>query len=143
MRLTVTAQKIILSACGLLALFMGLLGAVLPLLPSTPFLLLAALCFYHGSTRLHNWIESLPWVGKQLALWREQRAVTVAVKRVALVYLWVVITASSIFYLTDTIHRLLLLALAIGVTLHLLRLKTLPEKTADCPAEREDQDKDI
>ena len=143
MRLTITTQKILLSSCGLLALLLGLLGAILPLLPSTPFLLLAALCFYHGSTRLHNWIESLPWVGKQLALWREQRAVTVAVKRVALIYLWVVIAASSIFYLTDTVHRLLLLAIAVAVTLHLLRLKTLPAKTGDDLIERRDQDKEI
>ncbi len=76
-------------------------------------------------------------------LWREQRAITVAVKRVALVYLWVVIGASSVFFLTDTIHRLLLLAIAIGVTLHLLRLKTLSEKSGDGSVEREDQDKDI
>ncbi len=142
MRLTITTQKILLSSCGLLALLLGLLGAVLPLLPSTPFLLLAALCFYHGSTRLHNWIESLPWVGKQLALWREQRAVTIAVKRVALIYLWVVISASSIFYLTDTIHRLLLLTIAIAVTVHLLRLKTLPDKTDDNLIEHKDQDKE-
>lgn len=129
MKLTETLRKLILSSCGLLALILGLLGAVLPLLPTTPFLLLAAVCFYHGSTRLHNWIESLPWVGEQLTLWREQRVVTVAVKRVALVYLWVVVSISSIFYLTDTFYRLLLLTLAIGVTLFLLQLKKLPTKT--------------
>jgi len=143
MKFTRTVQKIILSTCGLLALLLGLLGAVLPLLPSTPFLLLAALCFYHGSTRLHNWIESLPWVGTQLILWREQRTVTVTVKRFALIYLWVVISASSIFYLTDTFHRLLLITLAIGVTLYLLRLKTLPKKTGDNLIERRNQDKGI
>jgi len=49
------------------------------------------------------------------------------VKRLALIYLWLVMTVSIVFYLEDTLYRLLLLALAVGLTLPLLRLPTLPQ----------------
>jgi hypothetical protein len=124
-----TLRKLLLSACGLLALALGLLGVALPLLPTTPFLLLAAFCFYHGSARLHHWLQSRPWVGKQLRLWHEQRAVSKPVKWTALVYLWSAIGIAISFYLTDSLYRLLLLMVAVAVTLHLLRLKTLPVET--------------
>jgi uncharacterized membrane protein YbaN (DUF454 family) len=126
---TRTLRKVLLSACGLLALVLGLVGVVLPLLPTTPFLLLAAFCFFHGSTRLHRWLESRPWIGEQLRLWHEQRAVSKSVKLAALIYLWLAIGITVGFFVTETFYRLLLLFVAAGVTLHLLRLKTLPAET--------------
>lgn len=119
-----TLRKLLLSACGLIALALGMAGMVLPLLPTTPFLLLAALCFYHGSARLHHWLQTRPWIGKQLHLWQEQRAVSKTVKWTALGYLWISIGITLSLLLTDNIHRLLLLLPAIAVTIYLLQMKT-------------------
>ena len=118
-------KKGLLTACGLVALALGLLGVVLPLLPTTPFILLAAYCFFRGSKRLHNWLESQPWLGEQLRLWHEKKAISKKVKIFALTYLWLAIGATTIFFLTAPLHRILLLGIAIAVTIHLLRLKTL------------------
>ncbi|WP_456406189.1 YbaN family protein [Thiolapillus sp.] len=117
--------KLLLSACGLTALALGLVGVVLPLLPTTPFLLLAAFCFYRGSARLHHWLESHPWIGEQLRLWREERAVSARVRRAALVYLWLSVGVSMVFFLTSPLYRLVLLAIAVAVSMHLFSLKTL------------------
>lgn len=131
-----TLHKVTLSSCGLLALALGLIGVVLPLLPTTPFLLLAAFCFFHGSTRLHSWLESQPWVGKQLRLWREQRAISKTVKLISITYLWLAISITIGFFVTQTWHYLLLLAVAISATLYIMRLKTLAaesnSKRCDC-----------
>ena len=60
---------------GLLALGLGLVGAVLPLLPTTPFLLLAAFSFARSSPRLANWLDTHPRFGPLIANWREHRAI--------------------------------------------------------------------
>ena len=133
--ITRNLHKVVLSSCGLLALALGLIGVVLPLLPTTPFLLLAAFCFFHGSTRLHSRLESHPWVGSQLGLWREQRAVSRAVKLISITYLWLAISITIGFFVTQTWHYLLL-TVAISVTLYIMSLKTLAaersNKRRDC-----------
>ena len=78
---------------------------------------------------MHRWLESRPWIGEQLRLWHEQRAVSKPVKLAALIYLWLAIGITVGFFVAESFYRLLLLFMAAGVTLHLLRLKTLPAET--------------
>lgn len=70
---------------GLLAVALGLLGVVLPLLPTTPFLLLAAGCFARSSPRLQRWLYRHPLFGTLIRNWEERRCVNCAVKRLAVV----------------------------------------------------------
>jgi uncharacterized membrane protein YbaN (DUF454 family) len=61
---------------GLVAMALGLLGIVLPLLPTTPFLLLAAFCFARSSPALHDWIVHHPRLGPPIRDWRTHGAIS-------------------------------------------------------------------
>lgn len=69
---------------GLTALALGLLGIVLPLLPTVPFILLAAFCFARSSERLHNWLMAHPWFADALTQWQQQGAIRKGLKRKAM-----------------------------------------------------------
>lgn len=69
---------------GGLALLLGLIGVVLPLLPTTPFVLLSAFCFGKSSPRLHAWLLNHPWCGPVLQDWQTHGGVRAAIRRRAL-----------------------------------------------------------
>ena len=62
--------------CGILALALGAIGVVLPLLPTVPFLLLAAACFAKSSDRLHHWLLNHRTFGPPIEAWRESGAIS-------------------------------------------------------------------
>ncbi|WP_300213383.1 YbaN family protein [Rhodoferax sp.] len=77
--------------CGALCLLLGVIGIVLPLLPTTPFVLLAAYCFSLGSARYEQWLLTHPRFGPMVRDWRSQRAVPLRAKQVA----WTTMAISS------------------------------------------------
>ena len=104
---------------GFLAL--GAAGIFLPLLPTTPFLLLAAFCFARASRRLDRWIHSHALIGPLLAEWRAHRAIPLNAKRVAYLMLAASLTA-SLLLIEDTFVRLMLAALYAVLTWILWRI---------------------
>ncbi|WP_225029522.1 YbaN family protein [Xinfangfangia pollutisoli] len=70
-------------ALGLTFLAVGLLGAVLPVLPTTPFLLVAAACFARSSPRLHRWLLDHPLFGPPIRDWEESGAIRPRAKALA------------------------------------------------------------
>lgn len=118
-------RKWLLMGAGILALGLAVVGIFIPVLPTTPFLLLAASCFMRSSERLYNWLIHHRWFGEYIRHYREYRAITLQAKVVALVLLWAVIGVTTIFAVTLWWMRTLLVIVAVSVTLHLLHLKTL------------------
>ena len=107
----------------------------LPLVPTTAFLLLAAACFTRSSDRLYKWLMYHPILGSYIRNYREHHAITVRAKVMSLGVLWVGIGATALFAVDALWLRLLLLAIACGVTLHLLSLKTMPGGSPGEPQE--------
>ena len=79
---------------GWTSLILGLIGIVVPLLPTTPFILLAAFCFQKGSDRLHRWLIEHPRFGPLIADWRQRGAIPLKAKRNAIIALVAVLSIS-------------------------------------------------
>ncbi len=77
-------MRIVWIALGLLALALAVLGLFLPLLPTTPFLLLAAAAFARSSDRLHGWLVGHPSFGPVIRNWQEHRAIPPRAKLISI-----------------------------------------------------------
>jgi uncharacterized protein len=122
------SKQYLIGFFGVLSLALGLLGIVLPLLPTTPFILLAAFCFARSSPRLDQWLRNHPALGKIILQFSDGKGVNKAIKAKALILIWSSLTISMliIFKLWST---LLLSAIGLSLTAYLLFLPTrLPEE---------------
>ena len=78
-------MRIFWVSLGFLAFGLGLAGTLLPLVPTTPFMLLAAACFAKSSPRLHDWLVSHPSFGPAIRNWRHHRAIAPRAKRLSVI----------------------------------------------------------
>jgi uncharacterized membrane protein YbaN (DUF454 family) len=119
--------KIFWNIAGTVFVGLGVLGAILPLLPATPFLLLAAACYVRGSERLYNWLMNNRYLGTYIRNFREGRGMPVRAKVIAITLLWLSLLYSA--YRVDiALLRPVLIATGIGVTILILSIKTLREE---------------
>lgn len=128
-------QKFILSAAGMLFVGLGILGMVLPLLPSTVFFLLAAAAFAHSSERLYTWLIEHKLFGSLIRDYRLYRAIPLRAKITSISLLWVTILYSAFGVIDSWPVRVLLLAIAAAVTIHILTIKTLKKEAPQPKAE--------
>ena len=126
--------RILLIVVGTLALALAILGLFLPLLPTTPFLLLASACYVRSSSRLHNSLISNRYVGPHLSNIQSGRGMPLRAKVTALIFLWLSL-AYSAWLVPITWLRLCLLIPGIGVSIYLLKMKTLRADTAADPSD--------
>lgn len=127
-------RKAILIFFGTVFVGLGVLGMFLPLVPTTVFLLLAAYCYSRSSERFHNWLLNNRWCGKYIKDYQEGRGMTATHKFRAILLLWASIGFSIWMVGGRFWLALLLAAIAVGVTAHVLWIKTYrPDGT---PAEK-------
>ena len=117
-------RNILLISAGSVSFVLGAVGVVLPLLPTTPFLLLSAACFIRSSDRLYSWLIHHRYFGEYIRRYREHRAITQRHKIVSILLLWIVISISAFTAVQSWWLRGLLLVIAAGVTVHILSLNT-------------------
>jgi uncharacterized protein len=118
-------QRSLYFTAGSVSLALGVLGIPLPLLPTTPFLLLSAWCYARSSQRFYCWLLNHRLFGEYIRDYREKGGVQKKVKITAIALLWVTISISATFAVGLWWVRLLLLGIAIGVSIHILSLKTV------------------
>lgn len=122
-----TLGKYILICAGSISLALGFLGLFLPVLPTTPFLLLSAWCYIRSSKWLYAWLINHPFCGAYIYNYLTYRAVSRRIKVGALFLLWTTLIITSLIaaslYLT-----IVLVLVGIGVSIHLIALKTLDRK---------------
>ncbi len=113
---------------GVVSLALGAVGVFLPLLPTTPFLLLAAFCFLKSSSRLYKWLVSHKVFGKYIINYLKHRSVTLRSKLIALPVLWTSLVISML--VTQNVFlRIGLILVGIGVSIHILTLRTVQKDT--------------
>ena len=122
-------QKIfrtLLFIAGTFSLALGAVGIFLPILPTTPFLLLSAACYLRSSERMHKWLLNNRWFGKYIRNYQEGKGIPLKTKILAMIVLWVAILYSAFIALDEIlIAQIALLAIALGVSVHLVRLPNL------------------
>jgi uncharacterized membrane protein YbaN (DUF454 family) len=115
-------------ALGFTFVALGAVGVVLPLLPTTPFLILAAACFARSSERWHNWLLNNPTFGPMIRRWETQRCVSRSTKGVAIASMVLVGGTSLLFALESNPARIAgLILLGVGL-LVVLRIPTCPDE---------------
>ncbi len=118
-------KKSLFVVAGTIFLALGCVGIALPVLPTTPFLLLSAACYYKGSERMHRWILNNRWFGNYIRNYKEGKGLPFKTKIFTLAVLWLAIGYSAFFVVNMFVFQVVLFAIAFGVSLHLIALPTL------------------
>ena len=121
MRQAVRAAGVV---AGFVSLFLGVVGIFVPVLPTTPFLLLASACFLRGSERMHRWLLSHGRLGKYIRDFEAGRGIPARAKVVAIAMMWISI-AFAVELVDHPVAAAAMLLVAGAVTIYLLRLPTL------------------
>ena len=108
---------------GSVFLALGIIGIFLPLLPTTPFLLLAAACYFRSSKRFYNWLINNKLLGNYIRNYRNGNGVPLNVKIFTISLLWITIGYSALFAVDALFVRIILILIAIGVTIHVLSVR--------------------
>ena len=114
--------RALLIVTGTLSVGLGVLGIFLPLLPTTVFLLLGAACYARSSPRFYQKLVNHRWLGVYIRSSREGRGMRRRDKAITLSLLWIGIGATIIWSVETIWLRLLLLAIAMSVTVHVTRI---------------------
>jgi uncharacterized protein len=122
-------RKAALIFLGTVCVALGVLGMFLPLLPTTVFLLGAAYCYSRSSERFHTWLLNNRWCGSYIRNYQSGKGILMRQKISTIMILWASIGFSIWMLSAGLWLTLLLVTIAVGVSLHLILLKTYRPET--------------
>jgi uncharacterized membrane protein YbaN (DUF454 family) len=121
-------KRRLLIVAGTISTAIGIIGIFVPILPTTPFLLLAAACYLRSSQRFYNWLLNNRFFGAYVRNYLQGRGMPLKIKIFTILLLWATIACSIVFAVQALIIRVILLIIAAGVTVHIAMIKTTREK---------------
>lgn len=113
--------RIIFIVIGMISLFLGILGIFLPVLPTTPFVLLSAYLFGRSSEKFHRYLYNHKIFGQIVRDFQDRKAIRRKNKIIALITMWVVILSSVIFFMPFWWAKVIVLCIGAGTTIYLIR----------------------
>jgi uncharacterized membrane protein YbaN (DUF454 family) len=117
-------KKYLLIFLGSLSLALGVAGVLIPILPTTPFLLLASFCYLRSSSRMHNWLFKHKIFGSYIYSYLKYKAISKKTKIYSIIFLWASLLISIL--LIPSLHfKIILFLVGLGVTIHFMTLKTM------------------
>jgi len=119
-------KKYLFIVAGSICLVLGLIGIFIPVLPTTPFLLLTSFCYLRGSTKLYKWLIHHRIIGAYIYNYLIYKAVKKSVKIGSIIFLWCSL-GISIFVVDNLKVDIILSIIGLAVSVHLLKLKTIEE----------------
>ena len=118
-------MRILFILLGSLSLVLAVVGIFLPLLPTTPLLLLAAALYLRSSPRLYEWLLNHKYLGSYIRNFREHRAIPLRAKIVSVALIWITLLYCALWVVPQIWIKILLIGLAVALTIHILSFKTL------------------
>ena len=115
----------LLIGIGTLSIALGVIGIFLPVMPTTPFLLLGGACYMRSSKKLYNRLLENKWLGRYLRDYYEKRGIPLHAKVISITFMWLTMGTSFFFFTKILWMRIALVSIAVGVTGFLLSQKTL------------------
>ena len=112
------------NVAGTISVGIGIAGVFLPLLPTVPLFLLAGFCYWRGSPRFYNRLISFGPVGRLIDNFQRGKGLPAKMKSRAIVFMWVSLATSMIFFVNSNALRAVMVLIGISVTLYILRIKT-------------------
>ncbi|MFH0895687.1 MAG: YbaN family protein [Bacteroidota bacterium] len=115
--------RALLLSAGILSVGLGILGIFLPLLPTTPFLLLAAACFARSSSKFYNRLLANKILGKYISGYRSGNGIPLKIKVFSISLLWITILLSAFLVVENLYVQIVLLLIATAVSIHIVAIR--------------------
>lgn len=116
--------RILFVLLGSVSLVLGVIGAFLPVLPTTPFLLLTAFLYFHSSPKCYEWLIRQPYLGSYIRDFREKKVIPLRAKVYSLVVMWVSIFCCVYFFIDILAVKIMLVCISILVSGYILSFKS-------------------
>lgn len=118
-------MKLLFIILGSISLVLSIMGIFIPVLPTTPFLLLSATLYFHSSKRLYDKLLNHPKLGPYIRNFRENKAIPLRVKIISVSMVWLTLLYCAFGVAKVWWASLLFILLALGITIHILHFKTM------------------